>query len=589
MPRGLVRLDQKLGPMKIRIEAILRSISGLLPAAAAAYGGASTALASHDDGVVRTIGAGSTGIFRALDLLVAAPALLLPIGTRAFRAGLAPAVLTGICGVLAFDLARGLVGAAVPTLLKNMSGRASERLMAAVSAVAVLSALLSPVWQTEATQPGGAVTGALLVLLAMRFSELPALGVILGAAASYDPFTFVATLAAAGPALVKQRHAGRAELLHTVALFVVGLLPLALGFAVSRRAPEITLPHGAFDIGAAVSPYAFLTTELGIVLLVAGVAGIALSSTKPAAVPLILTVLAGIAALLMHVAAGPNRYGAAILAGILAFYILMAVALAVVVLAIARARVPFAEASAALVVVLELVLPVRAADDSFARAHGRAAHAAALWNDVAWGPIAPAGILLVHDRETMGRIASARAVGDFRADLVVVPAYDVQGRAGEHALLDEPKLAALYRDMALDVPPEELSLTQLDAARPVYANFDPKWDRALARHLVPVGLTARFEPEPRGASDRMRALEALASAKDHLMAITRKDPELTAATVRLLRHRAVGMGATGEREVLAKALDDLRAFSPDDPIGTTLTRRLVTTKGAIDVRDLKPF
>ena len=428
-------------------------------------------------------------------------------------------------------------------------------------------------------------------MLALRFGELAPLGLILGAAASYDPFTFVATVAAAGPALVKRRRAPDPRSCMRWRMFVVGLLPFAIGFAVSRRVPEIALPRGAFEVGGLVSPYAFASSELGLVLLAVGIAGIALSFTRPAAVPLILVVLAGIAGLFVHAPDGPNRYAPAILAGTLAFYILMAVALATIVLAIARARVPFAEASAALVVLLELVLPVRAADDAFARTHARAAHAAAIWNDVAWGTAAPAGIVLIHDRATMGRIASAQAAGDFRADLVIVPAYDVQGRAGERALLDEPKLASLYRDMALDVPPEELSLTQLDAARPVYANFDPKWDRALARHVIPLGLTARFEPEPRGASDRMRALEAFASTKDRLVAIAiaKKDPELAAATTRLLRQRAVGMAATGEREVLAKALEDLRAFTPDDPIGTLLVRRLVTTKGAIDVHDLSAF
>ena len=46
--------------------------------------------------VVRTVGAGFTGIFRALDAVVAAPFLLFPVGTRALRAGLASAVVAAI-------------------------------------------------------------------------------------------------------------------------------------------------------------------------------------------------------------------------------------------------------------------------------------------------------------------------------------------------------------------------------------------------------------------------------------------------------------------------------------------------------------
>ncbi|MFO0734356.1 MAG: hypothetical protein U0270_00680 [Labilithrix sp.] len=550
----------------------------------------STALVAHDDGVVRTIGVGSTGIWRALDLLVAAPMQLLPLGTRSYRAALAGAFVSAIAGFIAFDVARTLTASTVTSVLRNVSSTKAERLISAVSAVAVLTALLSPAWQTEASSPGGATTGALLVLLAMRFTELPALALLAGAAASYEPLALLAVLAVATPSVVTAARSD-APWKHAGCMFLVGLSPLAVGLAVGRRPPEISLLVPAIERTAHVGPIGFALGEVGIVFLVAGIAGAALGSTRPAARPLLGAILAGVVALALHAPSGPNRYAAAVLGGLVAFYMLMANALAVLVLVVARARVPFAEASAAMVVLIELVLPLRSADEAFARRDARAPHAAAIWNDLAWGGVAPAAILLIHDRATMGRIASARATGHFRDDLVVVPGYDVQGRSGEHALLAEPKLAPLYRDMALDVPPEELSLSQLGAQRPVLANFDPKWDRALSRHLVPIGLTSRFEPEPRGASDRVRALDTWALQKDRLVriAIAKKDAELAAATATLLRARAVGMAATGERDVLSKALDDLRAFAPDDAVGTALVRRIVTTKGAIDVRDLRPY
>lgn len=576
--------------MKSRLDATLRAICALIPGVCAALAASSTALVAHDDGVVRTIGVGSTGFWRALDLLVAAPMQLLPLGTRSYRAALAGAFVSAIAGFIAFDVARRLTASTVTSVLRNVSSTKAERLISAVSAVAVLTALLSPAWQTEASSPGGATTGALLVLLAMRFTELPALALLAGVAASYEPLALLAVLAVAAPSVVTAARSD-APWKHAGCMFLVGLSPLAVGLAVGRRPPEISLLVPAIERTAHVGPVGFALGEVGIVFLAAGIAGAALASTRPAARPLLGAILAGVVALALHAPSGPNRYAAAVLGGLVAFYMLMANALAVLVLVIARARVPFAEASAAMVVLIELVLPLRAADEAFARRDARAPHAAAIWNDLAWGGVAPAAILLIHDRATMGRIASARATGHFRDDLVVVPGYDVQGRSGEHALLAEPKLAPLYRDMALDVPPEELSLSQLGAQRPVLANFDPKWDRALSRHLVPIGLTSRFEPEPRGASDRVRALDTWALQKDRLVriAIAKKDAELAAATATLLRARAVGMAATGERDVLSKALDDLRAFAPDDAIGTALVRRIVTTKGAIDVRDLRPY
>ncbi len=121
------------------------------------------------------------------------------------------------------------------------------------------------------------------------------------------------------------------------------------------------------------------------------------------------------------------------------------------------------------------------------------------------------------------------------------------------------------------------------------ATFDPRWERTLSRHLIPAGLMSRFETEPRGASERKKALEAFLPTKERLVRISvaKSDAELASATATLLRARAIGMAATGERDLLSRALDDLRAFAPNDALGATLVRRMVTTKGGpIDVRDL---
>ena len=190
----------------------------------------------------------------------------------------------------------------------------------------------------------------------------------------------------------------------------------------------------------------------------------------------------------------------------------------------------------------------------------------------------------------MRRIMAARAVGQMRADLLVVPTFALPSRGTDRALASEPKLAPLYRDVALGSTPEELSLTQLASQRPLLAGFDPHWNRNLARHFVPVGLTTRFEPEPRGSSDRKRALDAFTVSKERLMrvAVAKKDPDLATATASLLRRRAIGAAACGERDVLSRVLDDLRPFAPDDNVANTLVRRIVTSKGPIEVRDLVP-
>ena len=588
--------------MNRKLDEALQMLSAVVPAVLAGILGAAVATAAHDDGVVRVAGAGYTGIFRALDLLVAAPFMFVPVGTRALRGGLASAFVTGICGVVLFDVVRSFVALVVRAALRRIGQGGKEAdasLLSVIAAVASMTALVSPAWQTEASAPGGAVVGALVVLLALRavLAASPSAveaALLLGLAASHGPLTFAVTLAALAPSALALRSSLRP--LHAAVAFAIGLSPMLLGALTIRRLPELALhvPMLAFDRGAALSSAAFVKAEIGrplLVLLALGAAiSLAVAQARRLAGGIVLVVVAAAVALSVGAPAGPNRFDAAILAGIAGAYALAAVVLALLVLGVARARVPFATASATLIVVLELVLPVSAIDETLTRAQGRAPGAADVWTDIAWGAAPPAAVVLVSDRDTMRRIASARTTGAMRGDLVVVPTYDVQGRQGERALILEPKLASLYRDLALGLPPEELSLAQLGSQRAVLATFDTAWDRALSRHFVPVGLMARFEPEPRGASDRKHALEAFEPGKELLVRFTvaRKDAELAAATAVLLRSRAIAMAATGEHDMLARALDDLRAFAPEDRVGTTLVRRHLTSKGPIDVRDLGP-
>jgi hypothetical protein len=90
--------------------------------------------------------------------------------------------------------------------------------------------------------------------------------------------------------------------------------------------------------------------------------------------------------------------------------------------------------------------------------------------------------------------------------------------------------------------------------------------------------------------DRRRAFDVVAPVRERLVraVLARKDPELVTLTADLLRRRALGVAATGDRDLLSRALDELHAFAHDDPVATQLVRRMVTTKGPIDIRDLGP-
>ena len=258
-----------------------------------------------------------------------------------------------------------------------------------------------------------------------------------------------------------------------------------------------------------------------------------------------------------------------------------------------RARVPFARASAAMILILEMALPDRAADDSDARADERNAARAprgATWPAARSPPARRSSCAIRASRPASTPRAPPASSA---ADLALVPLFDLGGHGAMRELARDVKLEPIWHDAALVGAEQESSLSSIGQERPLVAAYDPSWDRGLARHLVPVGLFARFEPEPRGGSDRRAALDqfsgpAAPQGRDRLAKAIDGDPELLGITVALLRARAIALAAASERDVVAHAIDDLRPFSPRDPVAAELVRRMTATRGAIDVKDLVP-
>jgi hypothetical protein len=568
--------------------------------------------AAHDEGVIRAVGFGWTGAWRSLDAVVAASAMVLPIGTRSMRAGLASALVVGVAGIVVYELARRLLAAC-------SAGATSPRLGALVAWLASLTTAVGATWQLEAASPGGAVLGALLALAPIlvlmengraSIARAPLAAGAVGLAVGYEPLVGLAALAStAALALVewttdrpRVTPAVRRRLVWTsVLLFCAGLLPLALGALRSRTARELSLGAPAMvswagERGASVraTPLAFAESELGwvVIALAMGGATLAMFAPRARAIAAALIVLTGVglASIALGVPAGPTRFGGPVLAAVAGALALSAIAMQAIVRGVATAKIPFARASAAMIVVLELTLPVHMADDALARSFDRARGTAATWESVAWGPVPAGAVMMVSDPRVMTRIVAERAAGTMRGDLAVVPTYDLGGFIARASLTHEPRLAPFWRDMALLNVPDEFSLSTLASTRPLVMAFDPRWDKALARHLVPVGLVARFETEPRGASDRRRALDGFAVKRDRLMkeTVIQRDPELLELTAQLLRARAIALAASGDRDMVIRGIDDLHVFSPYDAVADTLAHRAAITKGPVDVKDLRP-
>ncbi len=563
-----------------RTDAVMAGLCALAPACLAVARIGDVADAAHDLGVARALGLDAQP-WRGLDVAVGALLAMLPIGTRASRAALGGALVTAAAGAALYFVVRRLLGACAET----------RRLGSFVAAIAATLPLVGAPWQIEASAVGGSVVGAYLVVLPLALLASASLGgadasgrrarttaaaFALALAAGYEPL--VGACAAAGVAtfLVAGASPGtlRAVREQGGALggaFVLGLAPVVLAVGRTRSAG---VPVGAAlaeawfgERGASHggSPGPFVREEIGamVAVLAVGGAGLAMfvARARPIAAALVAVAVAGLASSWLGVPLGPTRYGGPVLAGLAATCALAGVALQAAVRVVAEARVPLARTSAAMIVVLELVMPVDRADEALARAPSRDSGASAIWNDAAWGALPPRSVVVVTEPLVYRQALAARALGALRGDLALVPAYSRNAPAWR-ALSGDASLVPLWRDLELAGMPGEAAMSSLAQVRPLVVTFDPRWGRALARHLVPLAFLDRFEPEPRGASDRRRALDLFAPERARVGPFVARDPELGAAAVSLLRARELGMELDGDRDLIARAQGDRQAFEP---------------------------
>jgi len=567
-----------------RADAVVVGLSAFVPAALAASHVARVADAAHDCGVARVLGLDAQA-WRALDVVVGAALAAVPVGTRAARAALGGALVIASAGAVLYGLARRLL-ASCADASGERDGRPALGLV--VAAIAAVTPLVAAPWQIEGAAVGGSVTGALLVLLPVALvaggaerAAWPAVAFALGLAVAHEPLAgacalagcgaYVATSALSRGALV--RSWGEQQTLFLVSA-LAGLTPLAIALV---RVRLTGAPLGAVlasdwagerGLSRAGSPWPFVSSELGVVLPLLTLGGVGLAMLVPAARPLASALtavtVAGFASAWLGAPLGPTRFGAPLLAGFAAASVLAGVSMQAIVRAVATARVPMARASAAMVVVLELALPADMADEGLVRAAPRASGAASAWDDAAWGALPFGTVVLVTDSMIFARARAARATGHLRDDVTLVPTFLHDARAWR-ALAADPALLPLWRDLELVGVPGEASLSSLSSLRPLAMPYVPAWGKSIGKHLVPVTLFDRFEPEPRGASDRRHGLDAFEPIRERLQRGIAGDPELNAAAADLLRGRArLVTDLSSDPDLAARTAADLRAFAPGE-------------------------
>jgi len=557
-------------------EAIAPAIAAIAPGTLAAAHLVHAADAARDEATIRVVGLGSGGIFRALDALVAAPFVALPIGTRALRAGLASAIVVALAGALVYAIAR--------TLLARCA--AAPRLGPIVAAVVSLTATCGVAYQVEAGGAGGAVLGAALglaPLAALASFDAPAIAALAaGMALTYEPMVgaagAVSAIVFALGNLRERRRPDLRELAVIAGAVILGAAP-AVAFAIARwrtsgidaLTPLAWAPLGEAGASPPGDLAALAHAEIGWVgaALAAGGAGIAaiVPRARPLAGAIAILGAIGAGGVTLGAPAGPTRYGASALLFVAAALVASGVAMQALVRAVAAARVPYAAASAAMIVVLEVTFPALAVDASEIRLAARSDAIARRWENELSSALAPRAMVLLDAREASRHLVAIHASGALRHDVALVPTTALGRPMGLRALDAEPALAPFFRDMALDGAASEWALSSIASERPIAFAFDAPHDRALARHAVPDGLVVGFRAEPRGALERRRALDALAIAESRLTASFAgdADPELQRITAALLRARLPTFAVLGERDGLLRAAEDVRTFAPIDP------------------------
>jgi hypothetical protein len=579
-----------------RLDAAMLFASVAVPMVVAVSRASAYAEPSHDDAVVRGLGLGFSGVWRALDVAVDSLLLPLPLGTRALRAALVGAALGGVAGGLLYALGRSLLGRDFDPVRGQRAARPSSVVL--VAAFAAACASLCAAWLREAAMAGSSLLGVVLILAPAALVRLlpgrrtwPILAALLSAALTYEPLVGLVAATGTLPVLLLTKPEKRGELAvdrRWMGLRIAGGLGLgALPFLIALSCAVISgrgLDPGWFrawagEGGALVSfsPKELVLGELGTVLPVLGGVGVLLvvfdrRAWKAGAAAV---ALCASSALAVHLGAPAckEHMSAPALALLGAVVLLAAVPMHRLVVWVREAKLPLASASAAMVLLLESTFPVLTLDEALQKLDAKDAISPRLWDDMAFEPLTPGTLVLVRDRALFTRALASRATGELRGDLTLVPTFDLASRDAERELTDDPNLAPVWRDLVLYGAPRERTLSAAASSRPLAMALEPGLEKGILRHLVPKGLLASLHPEPRGASERLVALDAPGMAPVG-------DEALATLTARLFDQRAKALMALGEREAATRVEGDSTALLLPTASGEHRPRRLLTPRGS---------
>ncbi len=513
------------------IAGALALVATWVPFAVAVARAASAGQWRDDLPAVRDLGLVAVGFGGGLSMIVTQALCLLPLGPRTFRAALGSAIALAVASRLLYGLVRGALARAGP----------SPRLGAALAAIATLTAALSPTFQREATVGGGAMIATALVLasltLALRAPSAPrawiALGALAGATLAESPPAALAVAAMTlalfaarrlDPAVAREPPPPRRLLAVAAAFGLVTAALLAAPLALRPHAPRAWVDLGralsaaslsALDTaGARTTALAAWIDEVGLVSLGVAAFGAVAAVLRPRLRPVVAPLLALVVldTILPARAAGvlsADPLTALRSLAVAALATASALGVYEVVWRVLRAGYPMARATAVLVVVFHLTLVALTSEEAGFATDRSEQFAAEVWADEALGRLPPRSAILVRSPAIAWRLWAARLTRGERPDVVVIPIPLLDhGRVAVSLVATDKALMPLLRDFALTAQPTEFSLSHLADARALLAEYDPVWSKRLVSHLRLDGLWLEYAPQPLGPSDRRQSSTA---------------------------------------------------------------------------------
>ena len=258
-------------------------------------------------------------------------------------------------------------------------------------------------------------------------------------------------------------------------------------------------------------------------------------------------------------------------------------------LALLTLRIPMARRLASLIVVFSATLVLMTVEDSSFVADRDAQRGAEVWTDEALSDVPPNSLVLVSSRALAWRFWAARVARDERPDLLIVPVSLLdRGSVAARLLQLEPALVPLIREVVLTGQPSEFALASLADVRPLYVEFDPKWDKRLIHHVVPDGLWLRFAPQALGRSDRKAGFKRGRRVFRRVLAATEfaggQDLATRQLLMRSVKRQIYTLAALGDRQHVQLLLADLDQLDHQDAFGQEVRRRLERSRrGRINV------